>query len=397
MVFNTGWNRKCSRRFFIRRIAGSTVCLIAGGNAGGLRSQAQETFSPFDNLNAALSPIREKGELPALAVAVMKNNKLAGAGAVGVRKAGGSDAVTLQDKFHIGSCTKSMTATLAAMLVEEGKISWDTTVGEMFPEWAGTIHSDYKTDTLDWLLSNRGGTPTELKADGLWGALWARSTETPVNQRLFLARNLLSKPPAARPGTKFIYSNAGFAIGGTMLEKKMGKPWETLITERLFAPLKMSSAGFGMPASRGKVDQPWGHRIQNDKTVPFPPGPGDDNPAAIGPAGIVHCSVIDFAKYTNLHVQGQRGNSKLLKKETFIRLHAPQPGQEYARGWFVVNRGWAHGKALNHNGSNTMNFCVMWLAPERDFSVVIMCNTVGPKAEKACDDAASAMIKKYLG
>src|SRR4051812_24042844 len=83
-----------------------------------------------DSIDALLEPIRAKSNLPALAAAVVRSNVIIAAGAVGVRKFGAPEKVTLEDKFHIGSCTKSMTATLAAMLVSEGKISWTTTIGE---------------------------------------------------------------------------------------------------------------------------------------------------------------------------------------------------------------------------------------------------------------------------
>ena len=64
-----------------------------------------------------------------------------------------------------------------------------------------------------------------------------------------------------------IYSNQGYAIVGAMLEKLTGTPWETLITERLFKPLHMDSAGFGPPGTIGAVDQPWGHTRKLSITV----------------------------------------------------------------------------------------------------------------------------------
>jgi hypothetical protein len=63
----------------------------------------------------------------------------------------------------------------------------------------------------------------------------------------------------------------------------------------------------------------------------------------------------------------------------------------------VVKRDWAGGNALMHNGSNTMWYVVMWLAPEKDFAVVAATNAAGADAEKGCDEAASAMINKWLG
>ena len=82
-------------------------------------------------LDAELEPVRAKHGLPALAAAVVKDGAIVTAGAVGVRVHGTDIKVTIDDRFHLGSDTKAMTATLAAMLVEEGKLRWDSTIGEV--------------------------------------------------------------------------------------------------------------------------------------------------------------------------------------------------------------------------------------------------------------------------
>src|SRR5207302_1939645 len=86
------------------------------------------------SLNAILEPIRHKVKLPALVAAAIQNGKLTALGAVGTRRAGHAERVSLSDRFHLGSCTKSMTATLCAMLIEQGKLKWETTIAESFPE-----------------------------------------------------------------------------------------------------------------------------------------------------------------------------------------------------------------------------------------------------------------------
>src|SRR5215510_9039420 len=82
---------------------------------------------------SVIEAIRKKHELPALAIMVVKDGKICDRAATGVRKFGNPARVTTNDVFHIGSCTKSMTATLAAILIEEGKLRWDLTLAEVFP------------------------------------------------------------------------------------------------------------------------------------------------------------------------------------------------------------------------------------------------------------------------
>ena len=88
-----------------------------------------------------------------------------------------------------------------------------------------------------------------------------------------------------------------------------------------------------------------------------------------------------------------------------MKLHTPFKGSppEYAMGWSVSTRPWAKGKAaadtgrvLTHNGSNTMWFCVAWLAPEKDYAVLACCNKGGGEAAKACDEAVGEMVKRYV-
>lgn len=350
-----------------------------------------------DPVSQMLENIREKHDLPALAAAVVVNGKIVVTNAVGFRKNGGTEKVAVDDKFHLGSVTKSMTATVAAMLVEQGKISWTTTIGEAFPELKSGIHPDYLSVTLEQLLSHRGGAPGEAPGD-LWRQAWA-ANGTAAEQRLAFIKGILARKPEAKPGTKHIYSNQGYTIAGIMLEKATGKTWEDLLRSMLFEPLGMTTAGFGAPAAVGKVDQPWGHtKKMFSGSEPVPPGPGADNPLAISPAGAVHCSVGDLAKYAAFHMAGERGESKLLKAESFKKLHtAVADNDDYALGWKVLKRSWANGRALMHNGSNTMFYVVVWMAPDKNCAVIVASNIGVDEAFEGCDEAAGKLINQYFG
>src|SRR5690349_14864330 len=75
----------------------------------------------------------------------------------GVRKRGTAERITLDDRFHLGSCTKAMTATLVAMLVEEGKLNWTTTLGELFADTVKPMHPVWEKVTLRQVLAHRAG------------------------------------------------------------------------------------------------------------------------------------------------------------------------------------------------------------------------------------------------
>lgn len=348
------------------------------------------------DVSALLAPIREKHDMPGMVCAVVSGEALLATGATGVRKRGSPEEITTSDRMHLGSCTKSMTATLCALLIDEGKLAWNTRVVDAFPELAPKMHPDWKDATLEMLLTNHGGAPAELDAGGLWGKLWSHPG-TPREQRMALVEGVLSRAPEAKPGTKFIYSNAGFSIAGVMAERAMNMPYEELLKKRLFVPLGMDSAGFGAPGTMGRIDEPRGHR-ENKKPVEV--GPGSDNPIAITPAGRAHCSIVDWGKYVALHLRGEKdaddGQKHLLKGAVFTKLHTPFGKDEarYAMGWVVADRAWG-GRVLTHSGSNTMWYCVTWIAPEKNFAVLVATNQGGEEAVKACDEAAAALIADH--
>lgn len=352
-------------------------------------------ISDADPLSQTLDRIRLKHQFPALTAAVIVDGEIVATSAVGFRKQGADDQVTADDKFHIGSITKSMTATIAAMLVEQGKISWTTTIGESFPELEDRIHAGYSAVTLEQLLAHRGGAPGS-PPPLLWAKAWS-ATGTPAEQRMSFAEGILARKPEATPGTKHIYSNAGYTIAGVMLERAAGETWENLMQTMLFESLGMTTAGFGAPATLKKTDQPWGHTKKALFGIdPVAPGPRADNPAAIGPAGTVHCSTGDLAKYAAFHLAGARGENSALKPETFRKLHTPADDDNYALGWVVLERGWAGGTAFMHNGSNTMFYALLWIAPERNFAAVATTNFGGDGAFAGCNEAIEEIIREFL-
>jgi CubicO group peptidase (beta-lactamase class C family) len=292
-----------------------------------------------------------------------------------------------------------MTAMLAAEMVEKGLLSWKTRLGSVFPE--RRMNRQYRQVTLQQLLAHRAGLPEDRAgwqgrwSDSLANPEWILHT-SPRDQRRYLLKHILAEPPAARPGTRFLYSNAGYAIAGAMIEKVTGRTWEELMMEMIFQPLGMSSAGFGAPARNNPTGEPLGHVRENGETIAVKPGPGDDNPAAIAPAGGVHCSIGDFARYAIEQLRGAHGRSSLLSSPTYTKLHTPNPAEDYAFGWAVLQRDWAGGIALGHTGSNTMFFAAIWLAPSRDAALVVATNLGGDDAQRGVDEISGFLIKRWL-
>jgi CubicO group peptidase (beta-lactamase class C family) len=284
-----------------------------------------------------------------------------------------------------------MTAVIIATLVERGKLTWETTLGEVFLELAATFPADFRAITITQLLSHHAGLISNLSND--WRDI-ERSSPFLSDQRLNALKEAASIKLKSKPGTKYEYSNLGYTLAGVIAERAGGESWETLMRDIVFKPLGMTSCGFGGLGTPGKIDQPWPH---NDNAKPMPSnGPEVDNAEVIGPAGTVHCSIADWSKFIIDQLRGERGDGALLKPETYKALHTPRFGGSYAFGWAVGSRPWANGTVFQHSGSNTMNFCVVWIAPLRDFAVLAVTNQGGDEASKATDEAVSELIKLHI-
>jgi len=335
-------------------------------------------------VTSALKPIREKSDVPAVAAAVVTSAGIQFVGAVGVRKRGTEIPVMLDERWHLGSDTKAMTSTLIAKLVEQGKLKWDITMAEVFPDLAAQMNPEFQKVTLLHLLSHRAGLPPNLNLGKYVG-------DDVVALRLRAVREELARKPQSPPGSKYVYSNLGYIIAGAVVEKVTGKSWEDLMRSEIFEPLKMESAGFGGTGTPGKIDQPWPHTADGKPTAEN--GPAMDNLPVMGTAGRVHCTIQDWAKFIQDQLRGARGESALLKPEAYQKLHSQPFGGDYALGWLVAERGWGGGKVLNHAGDNTMNFANVWIAPKRDFAIIACVNQSGKAAFTATDEAIVALTK----
>ena len=169
-----------------------------------------------DQVSALLAKVRESHKVPGVIGAVLHGDRLV-IGAAGVRKEGSPDPIRVTDRVHLGSCGKALTATRLALLVDEKKLAWDSTIGGVFPNLKKEIHADWHKVTLADLLAHRAGLPGEVK----WGDYGPNKPAT--EQRLRLMKHLLKDPSAAAPGTKFEYANAGYVIAGRMAEQVTGR------------------------------------------------------------------------------------------------------------------------------------------------------------------------------
>lgn len=326
-------------------------------------------------LGDSLEAIRARHGLPALGAALVTLDDL-DAAVTGLRRLGGKERVGVDDRWHLGSCTKAMTATLIGLLVDDGTIERDEPLAGLLPDLAESMHAGYREVTLAELLSHKAGVGNDHRRDGIFGRVYA--TPDVARGRTMLVEESLRWEPLHARGSAFAYSNFGYVIAGRVAEAATGESWEALMRSALFEPLGMTSAGFGAPGDAAKVDAPFGHHGE----TPVAPGLHGDNPAALGPAGTVHCSLSDWAKFIRLHLKSATGDVKVggrtLTQATARWLHAPPgPKDGYAMGWGVGKHAQAGGDGAvwMHDGSNTMWFSRAFVAPGGQFAALVVTNS----------------------
>lgn len=329
-------------------------------------SQTNQEQNKSDSIHHILAEIINEGKAPGMIAAIISSEGVIAIASVGERKVGSGVAITNSDFVHLGSCTKAMTSTMLATLVAEGKLSWDLKLIDAIPELKHRIHTDYHKITLWQLLTHRAGIKKNA-AD--WNA--CRSKEIKARRLAILEKNL--QKPATYEYGEFHYSNIGYMIAACMAEKITGLSWESLIQKRLFAPLEMSSAGFGPPNTYNQIDQPWGHgksRIYFWKNwLSYQ----EDNPEALGPAGMVHCSIEDWAKFIALQLTEK---NPILDRKYLNKLI--EPIGFYAGGWGVASKTdqpWAKGIVLSHSGSNGDWYCSVMVAPILNRAYIVVTNS----------------------
>ncbi|MFM9874018.1 MAG: serine hydrolase domain-containing protein [Fimbriimonadaceae bacterium] len=324
-----------------------------------------------NSLEDDLCAIARQAELPGLGVAVVTSGGMEWSFYYGVKKSGEDSKVDGSTRWHLGSCTKAMTAAVVCGLAEEGKVDLSAPLAKDFPEVK--VDSGYRDVTLRHLLAHQSGMVPNVNWSSFKGGL--------AEARLAAVRQLLVTPPASEVG-KFTYSNAEVVVAGAAAERVMGKSIENLLTAE-YAKIGIRDFGFG-PTRKGET---WPH-------IEGKPVAGNyDNAPVMTAAGRANMTLPDWGKWISEILKGLEGKETVLPESYFREIIKPPLGGNYAMGWVLDSRPWADGACYWHNGSNTMNYCVVWVAPNKDRAVLVVTNTGGSKVGKAADDCVAAVIK----
>jgi CubicO group peptidase (beta-lactamase class C family) len=279
-------------------------------------------------LRRVLERLARKHRQPAMAAALVWGGDIVARAVVGTAVDGGERPLAPDCRFHIGSTTKGLTALLVAILVKEKRLRYDTTLGEALSGLP--LRDEYRRVTVRDLLLHRSGVmalqdtrqedPEVVRR--LWTELPARERDS-RRQRLEMARMVLARPPLFAAGTRHVYSNVGYALLGAVAETAAGESFESLLEKRVLRALGMHTArSGGWPASPAEPDQPRGHYVDRGHLRPQALGDEYVFPDWMNPAGGVHCSIEDFARYARETLLGLRGQGTLLDQAGYREMHS---------------------------------------------------------------------------
>ncbi len=329
-----------------------------------------------ESLTIQLDSVRNANQIPGIGVAIITSDSIQVACA-GTIRVHGTMPVTLDHKWHLGSCTKAITSFIAMKLVEEDKISLTDRLSKVLPKLRRKMRKEYRKVTLFDLLSHRAG--IQPYTQGIEFLMVPEFEGTMSEKRMEFARLVLRKAPVQPEEKGYVYSNAGFVLAALMLEKKTGRTWEELVAE-VFRGMGWDY-WVGFPNRENRYN-PWGHiQISEDSIVEVAPEDDYALKDYLAPAGDLSLTLADYASFIQLNLRGLRGESNFLQSKSYEQLHFGRPN--YALGWLNGTYSPGGERISTHDGSAGIYYCHTMLFPESDFAITILFNIANRNARAA--------------
>ena len=278
-----------------------------------LRTIAFAQTPDISELDEYIAGAREAWDVPGLAVAIVKDDRVVLAKGYGVREHEKAEAVDADTLFAIASNTKAFTAATLAMLAEEGKLTWKDRVQEHLPYFR--LYDPYVSAEMrvDDLLCHRSGLGT-FSGDLLWYG-------TPYSPEEVIRRTR-HLPPAGSFRAHYGYSNLMFLAAGEVVAQISGKPWSEFVRERVLDPLGMNRTTVTVSRLEELGNFATPHKPTPDglRTLAW------QNWDTMAAAGGIISSVNDMTKWLRVQLNHGKINEdrRLFNKASSQRMWAPQ-------------------------------------------------------------------------
>ncbi|HZS15688.1 MAG TPA: serine hydrolase domain-containing protein [Candidatus Dormibacteraeota bacterium] len=274
------------------------------------------------------------------------------------------DAGTL---FQIGSTTKTYTATLIMMLVEQGLVDLDAPVRTYVPELRLSDESAAEKVTVLQLLNHTAG----------WSGDIHENTGDGDDARERYLEVLATARQNDPPGKVASYNNAAVNLAGLVIERVTGKTYEAAVTEMLLRPLGMDSSFFfinDLISRRFAV----GHRKRDEQMRVVRPYA---LPRSVAPAGGIISTAADQMRYARFHLGDgtAQDGTRLLTAESLQRMRRPTAslhgsilGDHVGISWLMRDVGGV--RVVAHGGSTNGQQSTFDIVPELDFAITVLTN-----------------------
>lgn len=369
---------RINKRFFTVFVTWATLSLLV------LTSPAGAQSAEFAQLETFVQAEMKTTNVPGLAIAIVKGNRVVFARGFGVASVETKAPVTTDTLFQIGSVTKSFTAAAVLSLVEQSVLKLDQPVGV----YINGLHPKIARLTLHQLLSHTSGLQDEPAEFGSQdeAALGAY-------QRAWKEDYCLLEP-----GLSFSYSNSGYSLAGLAIQERSGKPYAEVMDALLFKPLGMNHATF-RPTVAMTYPLAIGHRVENGTPVVVRPLPNDTR---LWPAGTCYVSANEMARFAVAFLnEGRLAGKQMLSAETIRKMATPvvdipslPDATRYGYGLMQMTRRGL--QELGHEGGMT-GYTAIWRAyPQERLAVIVLSNKDSQQLTSYVDKVLDLMTPAAL-
>lgn len=328
-------------------------------------------------------------EIPGMAIAIVKEGEIVYAKGFGEKKLGSGESVDEHTLFGIASVSKNITAAALAILVDEGKITWDTPIVDVIPWFALSDPWVTAQVTVRDALTHRVG---------IGRMIGNRLQFMSGHSRDDLIRKLRYMEFQQPFRSSFVYSNMLYSVAGQVIEYASGQTWDEFLKTRLFDPIGMQS-NTSITALETVNNAAWPHQYIEGEVVPIERRNWDN----AGPAGGINASVTDVAKWMVMQM-GEPGvyqGKRLVSEAQMREIHKPQtvrPSSDpygsqasYGLGWNILD--YEGKRVLSHGGATDGFNTAAYIVPELELGIVVVGNTFNQLG----DALAYTAIDSYLG
>ena len=366
------------RALFLAALATSLLAACGGSGDDAAPPAANVVLAPVSTLGVGVTQTAQpevdqymqaqlvEQRIPGSTLVVVREGKVVYSKGYGYADREAARPVKPEDRFEIGSISKSFAATAIMLLVEEGKITLDDKldkfIGAVPPQWSGI--------TIRHLLNHTSGLP-EYPDDRVFDDLFANKT---LGEDDMLAR-FKAYSLSWESGTKYRYCNVGYDILGIVVRRVTGKGYFDFLKGRVFTPLGMHSARLVAPKPP-RADSAIGYELKDGKHIPYAPTDAMSVYLGMAASGI-ELSAMDMAKW-----DAALYTDKIVKQSTLAQMwtnsamvqaaNAVNPDIYYGLGWYLQTQNakrWVH-----HSGGMPGYVTDFVRFPDQKLSIIVFTN-----------------------